>query len=182
MATDEKLDFPATYESLFQKALASDVTPALKERLRALGLELDRPLLPGYPAALWPKVVRATTDALYPGVPFAEASRKLGHRFITAYFDTMMGKAVAMVMRTLGPKRSLERLERTLRSTNNYQRTKVTERGPQQMELWVAEVNGVSGWFQGMFDGVVEHLALKEGTSQLLSDDGVSATFLVSWK
>lgn len=178
---DEKLDFAVTYDSLFHQALRADVTPALKAQLRELGLDLDRPLLPGYPAALWPKVMALTAKTLYPGLEVQQAYARLGRRFIDAYFSTVLGGAVALMMRVVGPMRALGRLERSLRSAGNYQQTRFTPRGERQAELWISDVNGVSGWFVGMTSGAARHFGLEHERVTVLHDDGRSATFLLEW-
>lgn len=182
MSADEPLDFAVTYQSLFHDALKRELTPRLKQRLKELGLDLDRKLLPGYPAALWPQVMRVVAEELYPGTELFRAAQQLGQRFIDAYFGTTMGGAIALVFRTLGPMRALGRVERSLRSTNNYQRTRLTPRGPKQAELWIAEVNGVTGWFVGMIEAVAKHLALVAPRVEVTEDDGRSATFRLSWE
>jgi uncharacterized protein (TIGR02265 family) len=178
---DEPLDFAVTYQTLFLETLEHELTPRLKERLRALGLDLDRKLLPGYPAKLWPAAMRATAAELYPQLELQEAATKLGTRFIERYFGSTLGSAVAIMLRTLGPMRALGRVERALRNTNNYQRTKFTPRGDKQAELWIAEVNGVAGWFTGMFKGTCQRIGVKDPRIEVIADDGHSATFLLSW-
>lgn len=178
---DEPLDFAVTYETLFRNAFASDVTPRMKERLRALGLDLDKPLLPGYPAKLWPQVMRVTAEELHPTRPFNVAAEQIARRFTHSYFDTMIGKAAALMLRAIGPMRALGRIERTLHTTNNYQRTRLTALSPTQAELWIAEVNGVTGWFVGMIEATCEHIGVRAGKVELVSEEGASATFRLSW-
>ena len=178
MPVEAKLDFAVTYESLFRNALSSD----LKGALRSVGLELDKPLLPAYPAAMWPEVMRVVAATLYPGVPFLNATRTLGERFSDASFDqTMMGRALTMVMRAVGPMRTLERFQRMIRSTINDQQTRFEVLSRTSARLSIAHVSGVPGWFAG----VIERTARKtgvDGTVEVETDDGVSATFLVAWK
>ena len=49
----ERLMFAHAVEALFGRALRGQVTERLKARLRQAGLDLDRPLLPAYPIAVW---------------------------------------------------------------------------------------------------------------------------------
>ncbi len=51
MAPTEQIEFSQSVEGLFIKGLGSTLTPVMRDQLRAKGLDLDRPLRPGYPAA-----------------------------------------------------------------------------------------------------------------------------------
>src|SRR5262249_52387161 len=110
MASNEpRYDFAVAYEGLFHRGLGSSLTPRLKARLRAAGLDLDRPFEPAYPADRWPIFLRMTAEELFPAVPIGDALRKMGERFFLGYVETLVGKAMLAAMRVIGPMRSLGR-------------------------------------------------------------------------
>lgn len=97
------------FEGLFVRALHVD--GPLKERLRASGFDIDRPL-PRYPVAVWEACVDAAAEALYPAVARGEAWQRLGRRFIEGYFETLVGKLIAAALPFLSAKGFVNRAPR----------------------------------------------------------------------
>lgn len=137
--------FVHTVESVFQRALKDDLTPSLVARLRAMGLDLERKLLPAYPVTLWNAVLEETVKTLSPTQPVPEAARRLGERMIEGYRSTLVGQAVLAMARVLGPRRALLRSRQNWRSGNNYSEVTVEELAPTDFRLTFNEA-GVSRW------------------------------------
>src|SRR5262245_40477398 len=122
----EKLVFDHTLEAMFQRALGALVTPALKEKLRKEGLDLDRKLLPAYPFETWARCLDITAQILHPHLPQAKSLRLLGEQLVEGYRQTFVGSAVLGVLRVLGPRRMLRRTQQHFRSGNNYTEVRLT--------------------------------------------------------
>lgn len=176
--SDERLWFDQAIEGLWLRALGGRVTPALRASLKDAGLDLDR-LLPGYPAATVARCVKLTAAALFPGQPEDDALREVGRLFLTGYQQTLIGRAVLQVLKLIGPRRSLQRMQTNFRSVN-YVKTRFTELGPTRAEVWFNHVDGMPAYFAGIIEqgGVLS--GAKAVTVTWQEKDGGGA-FLVEW-
>ena len=178
---DSPVVFEQTIEGLFMRGLEGRLTPTARERLKALGVDLSRRLLPAYSFATWMAALKVAAEEVYGSHSEAEAMFKLGEQFIDGYQNTMLGRAVLGLVRVLGPKRTLMRATQNFRSGNNYTETKLSDLGQNAMELWMNEV----GPYPSFTAGIV-HAAMRASGAQGLSVetkayDGHAATYLVRW-
>lgn len=172
--------FAPTFEGLFHKGLLGRVTPRLGQRLLAAGIDL-RKLAPAYPEESWAKAVRIAAEEVYPQLPFDEAAWRLGEDSIRGFSSTMIGQATIALLKVVGPKRALTRIERSFGSGNNYLETKVTERGPADVEIWFSDVHQQPGLYGGILRGVAALLGAKSMSVDLVSSEGAGATFRLRW-
>ena len=121
---DSRLIFPVQVEGLL-RGLEPDVTPRLKQRLKAAGLDLDAKLPPAWPAERLREWLDACADEVYPGQPREQALRAIGRRFIEGWQRTLIGAASAKLLKLVGPRRTLERLTRAFRTGDNFSETSV---------------------------------------------------------
>ena len=135
----ERLVYEQTMEGLFLRGLAGRVPPGLKERLREVGLNLDRRLLPAYPFELWCTCVRLAAEALHPEETAEGAYHLLGERMVDGYRETLMGRAQFSVLQLLGPRRVLLRTQQSFRSGNNYTEARLSTLAPNALEVWMNE-------------------------------------------
>lgn len=178
---ENRLDFAQTWEGLFSRALEGKVTPRLKERLRSEGLNLDAPLEPGYPAEKWPRYVGITLEELYPNVPRERAANQLGRVFFEGYQRTLMGKALAVLMRAIGPSRTLSRMGRSFQTGNNYTQTRTEVLGPGDVKLWFNEVHGLPWFFAGVIESGAEIVSARNCTVEVMDTDGHACTLRIRW-
>lgn len=176
----EKVVFNHTIDGLFREALGERVTPELKVRLKAAGLNLDAKLLPAYPFDTWMKVLELTCQVLFPALPMDQAMFRVGESLLDGYQKTFLGRAVLGMVRVLGPRRTLVRATQNFRSGNNYTEAKVTEVDVNVHDLWM---NEVGPW--PTFTAGIIHAAMKAtGVApriDILQHDGHACTFRVSW-
>lgn len=152
----------------------------LRERLGDLGLDVDR--LPStFPVVKWQKCLQIITEELFPGVPMAEAYRRLARQHVEGYGRTLMGRATVRVMRLLGPRRMVHRMPSVLSATDNYTAGTVEERGPTEFLLSLNSNMQPGAYVESMLEtmlrvwGAVQpHVKQQEGR-----EDG--ATYLLSW-
>lgn len=175
---EERLWFDAAIEGLWHKALAGKVTPALEARLRAEGIDLAR-LLPGYPAAVAARCVALTAAALFPDQPEDDRLRAIGRTFLLGYQQTLIGRAVIQVLRLIGPRRSLERMQSNFRSVN-YVKTRFTALGPNSAEVWFNHVDGIPAYFAGIIEQGGAFAGAKSVQVSWAEKDGGCA-FRVDW-
>lgn len=176
--TSEQAVFESTVESLYRRGLADRVTPALKNRLRAAGIDLDRPLKAAYPRTAWESCLHATAEELYAEVPREQALFELGRLLVAGAMQTVVGKAVLGLVKVLGPRRTLSRMTRNFRSANNYMETKIEELGANSFMLWINETSNAPTYVAGTVDyglraagaeGLVVEVVRREGRGAVLS-------------
>lgn len=127
--------FASAYEAL-RRVLGDRLTDDVRARFRAHGVDVERPP-PAVPLETWLQSLEATMDTLWPELPREQAAWELGAAVMRGYAATVLGRALLQMAKVIGPKRSLERMARNLRSTNNYSETRLTELAPGQFELWI---------------------------------------------
>jgi uncharacterized protein (TIGR02265 family) len=180
--TPEKLVHAQTVEALFVRAFENRLTPASREALKQVGLNLDRKLARTYTLEQWKNFLRIAAAHVYGGVPAEAAYYSLGERFMDAWFSTFLGKALLGVAKLAGPRRMLLRAGHGFRAGNNFSEVRIMERGPASLELWMNNVLADQPTFAaGLLARAVELaggwrvVAIPEGF------DGTAATFHIRW-
>ena len=103
----QPLDFGQVYEGLFVRGLRGRLT-----------------LQPAYPSSVLPACIVLTAQTLYPTEPLEQALKVIGRTFFLGFIDTLLGRAMLGLLRIIGPRRSLERMQRNFRTGSNYIETR----------------------------------------------------------
>lgn len=177
----DQLIFNNTIEALL-KSVRDRLTPNLKDKLRALGLDVDRKLDPGYPAQKWASFVKLLASEIHPGVSELEALRQIGGRTVDAYAEGLVGSALFAMLRLAGPDRTIGRMTRNFRTGSNYVDTKATHIGPHRYEIWFNDVSGVPGFYIGMLEAGMRHSGARDPVATISKSDGPECTFVIEWK
>jgi len=167
-----------TVDGLFFKALRARITADVAAKLKPLGIDLaGKPK--SVPHAQW-KQALVLAAGLFEGTP-DERFRALGRAVLQRYEETLMGKPVVGLMRLLGPKRILQRVNSTLRSGNNYIVANLKPTGERSYEGDVNECNGNPHYVAG----VIEQGLIISGATNVRVEvkdfDGHRATYLIAW-
>jgi uncharacterized protein (TIGR02265 family) len=179
---DPLLVFSQAFEGLVVRGLSGSVSPELKAQLRAVGVDLDKPLLPAYPRETWARCIALCGQATYPGEPREGAWLKLGERMIDGYQETFIGRAMFGTLKLLGPRRMLARTQRTFRSANNYTEVRLTDVSPTQVDMWINEVDDVLRHFTlGLVLAGMRAAGASGVQGSILSTDAQGVTFRTSW-
>lgn len=133
--SEQPVIFASAYEAL-RRVLGDRLDDEVRRRFKAHGVDVERPP-PAVPLSTWLASLEATMATLWPDLPPDRAAWELGAAVMRGYAGTLLGRALLQMAKVIGPKRSLERMARNLRSTNNYSETKLTEVGPHRFELWI---------------------------------------------
>jgi uncharacterized protein (TIGR02265 family) len=177
------LIFSHTLQSLLSRAFPGGVPAELKVKLRALGVELDKPLLPAYPRDTWARCIDACAPFGFPLERREVAWRKLGERMVDGYQETMIGRAMFSTLRLLGPRRMLQRAQKNFRSGNNYTDVRLTEVGPTALDVWFNEVDEVLRHFTvGLVLAGMRVGGALEPRVELVHADTEGITLRASWK
>jgi uncharacterized protein (TIGR02265 family) len=176
----EALVFSSTFDAL-ARALGSRLTAEAKTRFKALGVDFDaRELLPAYPYETWVKVMDLGAELVMPNASPDARHEAMGRRLVDSYSETLMGKALLTAMRVIGPRRSLERMARNLRTGNNYTEAKLSVGSDGVHQLWCSRVASTS-FYRGLLQRVVEVAGGNDVTVTPLGRDESGATFAITW-
>ena len=182
MHTTEPLDFEHVFEGLFLRGLRSQLSDELKAALKAQGLDLSQRLRPAYPAPVLRGCIRAAAKLLYPEMPHGEGICQIGRAFFRGYVDTFIGRATLAVLRLIGPRRTLERMQRNFRTGNNYIETRFTTLAPQHVELWFNVTGDLALYCQGILEHGAELIGAKNTRVVQRPDVSGAGTLLdVQW-
>jgi uncharacterized protein (TIGR02265 family) len=179
----QPLIFSHTLQSLLSRAFPSGATPELKERLRTVGVELDRPLLPAYPKDTWSRCVEYCARYAFPREPRELGWRKMGERMVDGYQETMLGRAMFSTLRLLGPRRMLLRAQKNFRSGNNYTEVRLTDVAPTVLDVWFNETDEVLRQFTlGLIVSGMRAGGADEPRADITHRDAQGMTIRATWK
>lgn len=175
---DERYVFSSSVEGTL-KGLGARATPALTAHLKAHGLDVDK-LPPAFPVAEWSPHLRTTALFAWPDETEDEALRLLGLHFIRGWQNTALGAAASVMLRVLGPARTLTRLDRAFRTSDNFTRATTVLVGEREALITINEVQGFPTYWVGILQGGLEVLH-REGTVTLHEVSLPAATLRVTW-
>ena len=131
--------YQVAVEALFLRAMEGRLDAGVKARLRDAGISLDEPLLSVYPADVFHRGVAIAAEAVYAGIPAADAHHRLGRDHIDAFVKSYPGKMMAALARQIEPR--MIRLHRDLHPARE-QLHRVARRviGRTRSEVWMNDV------------------------------------------
>lgn len=97
------------------------------------------------------------------------------------YVETLLGRAMVQVMKVVGPRRSLERMQRNFRTGSNYIETRFTSLGKGQAELWFNDVSGIPDFYAGVMSAGGRLAAAGNVRVTVHPSTDESCRFLVEW-
>lgn len=175
-----------------RKALGKQLTPEVKQRVLAVGIDFERSQV-AYPAGAFLSALEIVGEALASEFPVETRFVQLGRLFMRGFVETGMGLAALTAARVLGVRRTLLRMGRNFKTGSNYLETAFTEVGPKELVLhtWVppelrAKLTGNGKAIIDYRRGILEEvLALlhANGSVEVMALDTVSldATFRITW-
>jgi uncharacterized protein (TIGR02265 family) len=116
----EPVAFDQLMEGLLLHAMKDRLDGEARRKLRALGVDVDRPLLSAYPLATLLGTLKLCAEVRYPELPREEARYQLGLRALEGFGSTSMGKALFGMARMWGPRRMLSHMTRVLQTGVNH--------------------------------------------------------------
>lgn len=172
--------FSQTVEGLFRALGPLDERSLGK--FRAIGFNPAR-LEPAYPVEKYVELQRVAVAVFAEGMPFSVGIEALGRRFVDGYGETLIGRAVLLSLKLLGPRRTLERLTRTLSTGTSFFETKLTETAPGVWQLWLNHVT-YPGWYVGLLRRGLELAGANDIELKVLRHDGpgLGLTLEVRWR
>ena len=175
----ERLAFPAAIEGVV-KGLGPLVTERTKQRLAEAGLDLHH-IPPAIPAERMPVYFKAIALDIWPDLAEDERIRLLGLHFIRGWQHTLLGRAASAFLKLIGPHRSLSRLDRAFRTSDNYTQATYELVHEHEVLLHISDVDGLPTYWVGLLSGSLEFLGL-EGTVELERFPKPGASYRCTWK
>lgn len=128
-------------DGLFRYALARRMTPALRTRLAAAGLDVEARASSAVRRDNFAAWLKLTVESLFSGVSEADAYRQLGRDLVRGYSMTLVGSAMIAVSRVIGPRRTLERMARSGASIAGGYRARLEVVDDNVYTFWVSELD-----------------------------------------
>jgi len=177
----ERLVFSSVVEGLLKHGLGSEVSPALRQRLKAEGIDLDRPLLPAYPVKAWERCLRHIVDSAYPHLASEQGFRRLGKQMADGYAQTLIGRALYAVMRLIGPNRTLKRMAQNLGSSDNYTNVTLVELEPTVFDMRLNSRMEVRGYAEGLFAAMLEIAGARQVSVEESARTAEETAYRIRW-
>ncbi len=181
--SEPHLIFDHSVQGLVSRAFPEGIPPELKVKLRDIGVDLDKPLLPAYPHVTWSRCVELISQSVFPHERREVAWRKMGERMVDGYQETMIGRALFATLRLLGPRRMLQRTQKNFRSGNNYTEVRLNDVSPTEVDVWFNETDEVLRHFtSGLVIAGMRVGGAAEPRAEVLHKDTRGFTLRASWK
>ena len=174
----DRFVFPAAAEGML-KGMGPRATPAFKAHMKSKGLDFDN-VPPAIPVETWTPLKREAAIFTWPDVPEPEAMRLLGLHFVRGWKNTVVGSASSMMLRVLGPRRTLTRLDRAFRTSDNFTRAVTELTGANEALVTISDVQGSPEYWVGVLQGGLEVLG-REGSVTVHEVKLPAATLRVTW-
>ncbi|MDX2012649.1 MAG: DUF2378 family protein [Myxococcaceae bacterium] len=177
----EKMVYRTTVEALLQRTLKARgaLSPQVLEQLARLGVDPAAPK--DVPKATWQALLGVSAEVLSPGLPRDAQLHALGRQLLRAWNETLPGKVLFTTLRVIGVRRGLHRMSTNFRSSNSYTTSTAKDLGPNDVEVWISDVNGAPTYIQGLMQAAVELAGGKAVTADITATDGDSATYRIRW-
>jgi uncharacterized protein (TIGR02265 family) len=176
----EKLWFSQSIEGLFVRGIGEQMTPSLRAELLGLGIDLGN-LQPAYDNEVVVKAIKLAGSTLFPSMEQPEAMHQMGHLFMRGFAATFMGAALVQFMKVVGPRRSLQRMERNFRTGGNYIEAKFTSLGVGKAQIWFNDVNDIPEFYAGIIHRGGEFAGGTGMNVTFERKNPPECTFLIEW-
>jgi len=168
-------------EAIYERALAEKITPALKQRLRPLGLDLDQPLPTSLTVPIYARCLAITVEEVFPELEPKEGMTELARRLTHAHCDTAVGYASAKLAHLLGPQRMLRWLGRMFRAVDSYSSVRVIEEGPTCFRIMTNATDVPVGYGEGVFEELLRIAGANDPHAEAIGGDETGDAFRVWW-
>jgi uncharacterized protein (TIGR02265 family) len=176
----ERIVFSSMIEA-YMKGLGDLVTPRTLAELKQAGLNFEK-LPPAFPEQQMLQFLEIFHRNAWPHLQLSERQRLLGHHAIKGWQNTLLGAAASAVMKLMGPARTLPRITRNFKTTNNFSEATFELVGEKEALVTVNDVQGMVTYWQGIFEA---GLAIVADGGKVTIDrqlPGPDATFRLTWK
>ena len=146
--------------------------------LKALGIDASRPKELNLDA--WLKLLKASARRLSPGRSEADALEDVGREMLRGYIDGLVGKALFMVLRLVGPRRAMLRMAENFQTADSITSVTARELTATSVELEFRPSFGIPTYTSGVLLEAMGLLRAKDPKVEFRELTEVTQ-FSVSW-
>ena len=147
--------------------------------LKALGIDASRPKELSLEA--WLALLRASARKLSPGRSEDDALEDVGREMLRGYIDGLVGKALFMVLRLVGPRRAMLRMAENFQTADSVTRVIARELTATSIELEFRPSFGIPTYQRGVMLEALGLLRAKEPKVEFRELPTDAMQFIVSW-
>jgi len=175
---DTELVYDFAIESLF-RGLGPRFTPELEARVKALGIDPGKKLLPAYPREVWVRVVDVIARELGGPDP-AQAHRALGAAITHGFAETTLGIVMKPAVLLMGVRRLLLRLPKNLTMSNNFLKVTVEEPAAGALRVRLSHDVPSADFLCGLIEEMARYAGAKTCTARA-QHEGSQLVIDVAW-
>jgi uncharacterized protein (TIGR02265 family) len=169
----------ALFEGMFVRAVRPD--PAFAAELKELGFDIAR-MQPRYPVRVWRQSLEAARRRLFGERPEEKGYRALGNLFVQGYFETIIGKILAIPLSLVAVDKVILRMPKTWQTARaDIQIDPPVKEGPQKWRVTFRDRHPVPGFFAGVVEGASRRTKVKQGVNVDIERLGPEGFDLVIW-
>lgn len=177
----DKLVFDASLEGLFLRGLGGTLAPALRDELKALGIDVSKKLPPAVTRETWYRALNSTARHTFPQLEHRAALREIGVVLVKGVQETFFGKTMAPVVRALGVRRLIDRLPKNMKTSNNFAEGKVTTLDATAVQFDVTDVGDAPEVMQGSLEQLVRWAGARTVQVEFTVTQAPAARYVVRW-
>lgn len=171
--------FAHTVEAFFVRTYGDRLKPELRAQLEKKGLLGSK--LP-VDVEVFREGMELVRAALFPEAPVEDAYRAMGEEYLARYFSTVMGGLAAMMVKLLPPEKAIARVSSSLQSASNLVKADYEKRGERDYLVTVENYSSTPGFVAGLLVAFMRNAGGKNVKADLVSHEGRTAKFHVSWE
>jgi uncharacterized protein (TIGR02265 family) len=175
--TAEKVVFGQSMEGLY-RAL-TPLTPQERAAFLKAGVKGEK-FDAAYPVQSHLDILDACAASRFAHLPELERYTEVGRLYVRGFEKTLIGSALMAMLKILGPRRTLERLTRNLRTANNFSEGKLTSLSPNHHQVHV-NYTVRPGFYRGILESGCTHAGAKGLTVTVLETKDFATTYDVKW-
>lgn len=137
------------FEGMYQRALKP--TGAFADELRKAGYDVKNPV-GRYHAQVWHDTLEVARRHTYPTLPLNDGFRQLGRRFLDSYFETILGKTVAVVLPILGAERTAKQLPKLFSRARTQLDMQIAQEAPRRWLLHTRDPYSQADFVAGILE------------------------------
>ena len=154
-------------------------SPAYLSGLKALGVDPTRPR--DVDMATWVGILELTAKTLAGDLPRDQALFQVGQEFIRGFESSVVGKALFLTLRMLGPRRFVLQVAEGFRTADSIMKPKTRELDAHQIEIEFHTAGGVPTYIQGVLTEAARLVGIAGMAVAFREEPDGRAIYLVSW-
>jgi uncharacterized protein (TIGR02265 family) len=181
MAAVEKVVYRHTVETFLHHIFERHglLLPEVVAALQALGIDPRKPR--DLPQATWYRMMELSAVWIRVGRPREENLELVGREFLRGYGEGLVGRALIIGARLMGPRRALLRMAESFKSGDTSTTIVATEPGPQMVDILVTPDGGVPEYFRGLFSELLVQIGVVANQVEFRPSPYGGRVFRVSW-